>query len=197
MAQPIQAQSSTAEGYWKIAYDSLEDSLRASFERTKTGKNDILASVLRTANDKREICAHKEWKARLPNGEVIILRDVVEKIAKWVKVFIAVGDVAVQYDPATAALPWAAVRFILQAAINDTQIEGTMVSNLEIVSRLLARYKEFEKIHLTGESLVKQQLSEGLVLLYASLLKFLATSVRYFEGNKLGKLSWSMKYPIA
>jgi hypothetical protein len=94
------------------------------------------------------VCVQKQWKAKLPNGQVIIPRDVVEELANWVKAFIAVGDVAVQYDLATAALPWAAIRFILQAAINDTQIEGAIVSDLEVISRLLARYKEFEKIHL-------------------------------------------------
>jgi hypothetical protein len=181
------AQPSSANGYWKKAYDSLDDKFRASINGAKTGKNDILAAVLKTADQKRAICIHKQWRVKLPKGEVVIIRDVVEKIAKWVNIFIAVGDVAVQYDPATAALPWAAVRFILQAAISDTQVEGAMVADLEVVSRLIARYREFEKVHLGRESLVKHQMEEGLARLYAEVLKFLATAVRYFETNTFGK----------
>ena len=42
------------------------------------------------------------------------LRHVLDSIVSWVKKFIAIGDIAVQYDPAHAALPWAALRFVLQ-----------------------------------------------------------------------------------
>ncbi|KAF7533614.1 hypothetical protein G7054_g6916 [Neopestalotiopsis clavispora] len=178
MASPATIQPNSADGLWKSAYDSLDDGLRASIAGARTGRNDILAAVLKTAGEKREICIRKQWKVKLPSGEVIVIRDVVEKIAKWVNAFIAVGDVAVQYDPATAALPWAAVRFVLQAAVSDTQIEGAMVANLEVISRLIARYRDFEKIHRDSKSSVASQINEALTRLYVNVLKFLAIAVR-------------------
>lgn len=45
---------------------------------------------------------------------MIILRDLLEKVMVWVNKFKEVVDVAIQYDPVHAALPWAAVRFLLQ-----------------------------------------------------------------------------------
>jgi predicted nicotinamide N-methyase len=51
---------------------------------------------------------------KLPNGEVFFVHDVLKKTASWIKKFIEVGDTIVQYDPGHAALPWAALRFILQ-----------------------------------------------------------------------------------
>jgi len=48
------------------------------------------------------------------NDEDVILRDLFGKMAKWVNKFKEVGDVAVQYDPVHAALPWTGVRFLLQ-----------------------------------------------------------------------------------
>ena len=54
---------------------------------------------------------------KLPNGESFFVRDVLEKVSRWVKKFVEVGDVAVQYDPGHAALPWAAVRVVLQVKI--------------------------------------------------------------------------------
>ena len=112
-------QPNTADMYWKKAYEALDDEVRKSISGARTGKNGILAAVLKMAAQKREICIHKQLKFTLPNGRVVIIRDVVEKVAKWATKFIAVGDVAVQYDPMTAALPWAAGRFILQAAMSD------------------------------------------------------------------------------
>ena len=44
----------------------------------------------------------------------MIIRDVFDKIVRWIDVFKQVGDIAVQYDPAHAALPWAAIRLVLQ-----------------------------------------------------------------------------------
>lgn len=68
-------------------------------------KVDVLAAVLTTAKEKRNLCLRNCWKFKKLNGEVIILRDVVEKIVMWVEKFIKVGDTVMQYDPAHAALP--------------------------------------------------------------------------------------------
>ena len=46
-----------------------------------------------------------------------MVRDVFNGISTWIDKFKKVGDMAVQYDPGHAALPWAAVRFFLQVGI--------------------------------------------------------------------------------
>lgn len=56
----------------------------------------------------------KRWKYKTRSGEEVIIHDVCEKIIGWIEKFIAVGDVAMQYDPTHASLPWAGVRFLLQ-----------------------------------------------------------------------------------
>ena len=48
------------------------------------------------------------------NKSKIVLRDIFAKVAAWIQTFIEVGDIAVQYDPGHAALPWALVRFLLK-----------------------------------------------------------------------------------
>lgn len=48
---------------------------------------------------------------------MINLRDRAEKILEWVDKFKQVGDIAIQYDQAHAALPWAGIRFILQVCL--------------------------------------------------------------------------------
>lgn len=49
-------------------------------------------------------------------GRNIILRDLASKMILWMNKFKAVGDIAVNFDPVHAALPWAAIRFLLQAS---------------------------------------------------------------------------------
>lgn len=45
------------------------------------------------------------------------LKDVLERIVKFLNRFKEVGDVVASFDPQHAALPWAVVRFLLQASI--------------------------------------------------------------------------------
>lgn len=54
-------------------------------------------------------------------GEEIILRDVAGKALFWLSKFKEVGDIAVNFDPVHASLPWAAVRFLLQVRPGHTK----------------------------------------------------------------------------
>ena len=52
-------------------------------------------------------------RIKLPLREIDV-REYFDKLVSWVQKFIAIGDTIVTYDPGHAALPWAALRFILQ-----------------------------------------------------------------------------------
>jgi hypothetical protein len=58
----------------------------------------------------------KRWVHQKVNGKKIVLRDLCEKMANWIRKFRNIEDVVVQYDLAYAALPWAGVRFLMQAS---------------------------------------------------------------------------------
>jgi hypothetical protein len=98
---------------WERAVEDLddEDKLGVNFERAD--KLAILEDVLKAVDEKKQACLKGRWKYRKDNKEIII-RDQLEKMAKWVNKFKEVGDIAIQYDPTHAALPWAGVRFFLQ-----------------------------------------------------------------------------------
>ena len=81
--------------------------------------NDVLESVER----RRQECIDKQWTVpRGKNKNAVVLRDVFTKIAVWINKFIAVGDIAVQYDPGHAALPWALIRFLLKVRVLSCQM---------------------------------------------------------------------------
>ena len=75
---------------------------------------EILRDLLVIVEEKKQSCVKKRWKYKNSNGQDVVLRDICEKIVVWVNKFQEVGDVAVQYDPVHASLPWAAVRAVLQ-----------------------------------------------------------------------------------
>lgn len=77
-------------------------------------KLNILDDVSILAAVRKNEVIGKRWKIRKLSGKNVILRDVFDKIGFWVKKFREIGDVAVQYDPMHAALPWAGIRLLLQ-----------------------------------------------------------------------------------
>lgn len=108
--------SSKAEDIWQKALAFLDEDLRASLNFNRNQKHDVLAKTLKTAEAKKQICLHKRWKFK-KGGKDVVVRDLLEKIIRWLDYFKAVGDAAVQYDPTHAALPWAGVRFLLNVSI--------------------------------------------------------------------------------
>jgi hypothetical protein len=77
----------------------------------------VLEDLNKILIQKQQLCWDKRWKYVNGRGQTVIVRDLFEKISHYVRKFTDVVDVAVQYDPAHAALPWAAVRFFLQVSV--------------------------------------------------------------------------------
>jgi hypothetical protein len=102
-----------ADSLWEKAVEALDDEDNRNVDFNKEDKLAILRDVLDAVEEKKRTCLEKRWKYKKGDKEIII-RDQLEKVVKWVDKFKEVGDNAVQYDPAHAALPWAGVRFFLQ-----------------------------------------------------------------------------------
>nr|POF14292.1 hypothetical protein CFP56_03316 [Quercus suber] len=94
---------------WQKALDTLRPKDRNVIPSDSTSKPEELILVIETYS-----AQSKGKLIKLPNGESFFVRDALDKISRWVKKSIEVGDTAVQYDPGHAALPWALVRLILQ-----------------------------------------------------------------------------------
>ena len=139
-----------------------------------------IKDIQAAAQSKLDECIRKRWKYTRSNGQKVVLWDVLERVTGWINKFKAVGDVAIQYDPGHAALPWAAIRFILQASVGSVETFGAMLDGIELTSRVIAVYAEVERTCLRGVSKLKTQLSNALVKLYAGVLSFLSKAVQYF-----------------
>ena len=69
---------------------------------------DVRASIAEA-----RVKADKKWTIKGQRGD-INLRVHFDKLVHWVQEFVAIGDTLVTYDPGHAAIPWAAMRFLLK-----------------------------------------------------------------------------------
>ena len=95
-----------AQNLWDIAVTRLSEKEKAHLDFSSTDKLDELLAAV---GSRMHECEQRQWTIKQ-----VVLRDVFTKIARWIQKFIDVGDVTVQYDPGHAALPWAALRFLLK-----------------------------------------------------------------------------------
>ncbi|PCH02638.1 Hypothetical protein PENO1_036910 [Penicillium occitanis (nom. inval.)] len=194
----MMARKRSSPSLWDEAANLLskEDRKYLNFDdqdqTTKSSKGQTPQRILEDIESQIEAGKRKQWRFRKSNGDEVTIREVLEKVAKWVNKFKEIGDVVVQYDPVHAALPWAALRFFLMITINDVERYGSMMEGIEVVAGIIARFSEVEKNDLTGRSNLKTQLENGLIKLYAAVLKYLAEARHYYNSSTGKKLAKSL-----
>ncbi|KAF8432812.1 hypothetical protein BGX38DRAFT_243873 [Terfezia claveryi] len=100
---------------WTKAYHKLPDELKQHLGENKPGPADqlqILKEVLQTAIQAKEANMAKRLKLKWGDREIDV-QETADRLVGWITKFKEIGDIAIQYDPVHAALPWAGVRFIL------------------------------------------------------------------------------------
>lgn len=181
---------------WAVATDSLGSEDKTQINVYQADKATVLGGLLEITKEKQRRCIEKRWKFTKGSGEIIIIRDLFEKTAQWLEKFKAIGDVAVQFDPTHASLPWAGIRFLLQISINDAQAFGAVAEGIEVMSRLVARYAIFEAVYLTPRdqhpTAAQQKLSEALVTVYSACLTYLSRAGRYYQRSTTVRLARSV-----
>lgn len=103
------------EKLWEKAFACLKDEDKPWPSPQQLDKRAFLSDLTKVIEDKRQKCVDKEWKLS-HNDRVVSVREVFGKMVYWIDKFKAAGDVAIQYDPIHAALPWTAVRFVLEVS---------------------------------------------------------------------------------
>ena len=103
---------------WANALSELSEEDRSTISSGKESKVDSIQRLLEAAKGKKQQYEARKWVFQF-NGKSIVLSDIAAKIVVWVNKFKEVGDVAVNFDPVHAALPWAGFRFLLQVRFNS------------------------------------------------------------------------------
>uniref|UniRef100_A0A0D2XTA0 Nephrocystin 3-like N-terminal domain-containing protein n=1 Tax=Fusarium oxysporum (strain Fo5176) TaxID=660025 RepID=A0A0D2XTA0_FUSOF len=97
-----------------FAENSIGDNATADGRSSSTEDlaKDISERMAQAIQDRQHSSEQREWKVTIGDKEYSV-RGLVDKTVNILNKFVGVGDVAVSFDPVHAALPWAAVRFVL------------------------------------------------------------------------------------
>ncbi|CAI6094410.1 unnamed protein product [Clonostachys chloroleuca] len=178
------AGSGSLSEFWSLAWAKLPPAKVQDLQALPDGHNAPISSnqdvdgILKLAREQKKACESKQWEVKLGSRSFKI-RNGLSNIIDWLQKFKEVGDVAVNFDPVHAALPWAAFRFLLQAATGSRDSMEAIVTVLELVSRIIQHGRVFEKVHaLASEDIHDEQdvldrLKKTVVDLYVVVLESL------------------------
>lgn len=103
---------------WVEALNSLPESKQEAlkkmgFNQSSAQSGSVESSIedlVGVVNQRQEECENKFWKVKF-NGEEIVLRNYTNNIVDWLG---KAGDIAVQFAPPQAAIPWSVIKSVMQ-----------------------------------------------------------------------------------
>jgi hypothetical protein len=185
---PVAQTADASEDLWSEALKLLRPDDEEKLRLKAAGKLTVLNEVLKAAEEKREQCKDRQWKIKKKNGSIIVLRDVFDKMVKWLNKLEAIVNFVAQLDSVHLALPWAAIKFFLQISKGDSERLGAVYDGMEMITNLIGRYAIFEELYLRDVSKASELLKQAIVKLYASMLTYLAEAKRYYGQNTASRL---------
>ncbi|KAF8244963.1 hypothetical protein K440DRAFT_557334, partial [Wilcoxina mikolae CBS 423.85] len=108
--------SVTPPSLWDKAFGNLSEEDRNEIHSQGLDRLDCLGKLLAKTIQSEDACRERGMKFEFA-GKTFIVRDLAEKSISWISRFKEIGDLAVQYDPGHAALPWAGLRFLLEVGL--------------------------------------------------------------------------------
>ncbi|RYP48438.1 hypothetical protein DL769_011203 [Monosporascus sp. CRB-8-3] len=179
-----------SEKLWLQAVSTLGSDERALIKKVRLESRhevSLFESLHEALNRRNAALGRHGWTFKFL-GRVVIIRDVVAKIVTWLQRFKAVGDLAMNFDPGHAAIPWAVFRFILEAITAENEQTGLLLIGMEAVARLTLRGNIYERLYLAdGQGSWNNEasvaLKASLILLYAKLLSLMAVCIKISDRN--------------
>ncbi|KAF8417654.1 hypothetical protein EV426DRAFT_709670 [Tirmania nivea] len=177
---------------WTEAYHKLPDELKKHLGVKEPDKLQILQNVLQAAIQAKEANMANRRKLKWGSHEINV-QETADRLVGWIAKFKEVGDIAMQYDPVHAALPWAGVRFILLLVVGEQEKLAAAIAGMERIAELISRCAIYEGLYLTDDVLKGAEdaleiLRRGLLTLYTAILQTLCRLIRVFEGKLIDKL---------
>ena len=110
---PASSERQTGGDIWSEAFKLLSEEYKKDLD--SLDKLDILQKLFAISKEAQEKNLEKQFKIKWGDKEIDV-REKAESFVRWLNKFKQIGDIAVQYDPIHAVLPWAGVRFILMVS---------------------------------------------------------------------------------
>lgn len=183
-----------SQSLWDEACNRLPEDLRVTIQDIEVQRGGVLEDISKAVTKQLDARLDQSLKFKKPGGGEVVVRHVLERYIKWVDSFKTAGDQVIQYDPGHAALPWAAIRFVLQAAVNTVEAFNKLITNLEKISHMIRRHACSEALYQQNTKPIGQELRKALHTLYTGILTYLAKAIRYLGSSRLSKCPFVPPY---
>ncbi|KAM0491777.1 hypothetical protein ACHAP8_010407 [Fusarium lateritium] len=180
----LRGQQKELQHLWKEAMDKVEasqDGVRLgevlkTQKKINTGNSELgLPDLISTLQGEMERAGLK--------GKIA---DAIGKVVPHLNRFAIVGDIAVSANPNPAALPWAAVRFVLLNITASEEIRGKIVEGIAEIIILMFECCVYHELHLTTavpkRLLAVKRLHDTIVDALAQCIRLLAFAIRRQEA---------------
>ncbi|EXA29912.1 Atypical/ALPHA protein kinase [Fusarium oxysporum f. sp. pisi HDV247] len=158
---------------------------------------DISERMAQAIQDGQHGREQREWKVTIGDKEYSA-RGLVDKTVNILNKFVGVGDVAVSFDPVHAALPWAAVRFVLVTLTASSELRSQIIVGLTKVTSLILQCDTYRRIYMAHDLTLRPPtdildlLETSIVQTYVRSLLFLGFVVDC-QGSKSRMVSAAFK----
>ncbi|KAJ5105004.1 hypothetical protein NUU61_002351 [Penicillium alfredii] len=191
---PKEEKKDEKKNRWLQAFEQLSESKQEALKKMGFGNpnSDIessLAEVTNSVEEKQKECEGKFWKAKI-GGKEIVFREYTEQIVGWVE---KAGDIAINFAPPQAGLPWDLVKSLMKIPVNESEQMGALLLTTEVVVSITSRGQVYEDIYLNQPddvplSSVQRHLEKSLIELYKTSLDLLARSNKLLSSNTWGRI---------
>ena len=181
------------DNLWENAVNRLSADDKEQFDFSQDDKLNALETLQQAIAEQTQNRSKAQLVVFHRKGRKITLRQLFDKVVQCIDKFKQVGDIVVQYDPGHAALPWAAVRLVLQVAVSEQQINSDMLEGIEHISEVIARFAWIETLYLHASTALRKQLQDSILKLYIVVLEFLAKARRHFTMRGYQRLLKSIR----
>ncbi|KNB04574.1 hypothetical protein FOXG_06634 [Fusarium oxysporum f. sp. lycopersici 4287] len=182
-----------------FAENSIGDNATADGRSSSTEDlaKDISERMAQAIQDRQHSSEQREWKVTIGDKEYSV-RGLVDKTVNILNKFVGVGDVAVSFDPVHAALPWAAVRFVLVTLTASSELRSQIIFGLAKVTSLILQCDTYRRIYMARDPALRPPadildlLETSIVQTYATSLLFLGFAI-HLQGSRSRTVSAPFK----
>ncbi|CAI7595617.1 unnamed protein product [Penicillium glandicola] len=188
--QPSTQEDPPKRDLWRNAFNQLPEAKQEvlkgmGFGNSRSGSEgspvkDLVDDVKR----KEKECEAKFWYVNV-GGEQKRVRDYTTPIVDWLE---KAGDIAVQFAPPQASLPWDLIKSLMKIPVNESEQMGALLATAERVVRITTRGQIYENVFLPQDpdaalEPALSQLASALVTIYKSSLDLLAEARNLLSAN--------------
>ncbi|KAI9647697.1 hypothetical protein NHQ30_004082 [Ciborinia camelliae] len=177
--------TTSSEDRWNKALQKLEQ--KHARELRRLDHSDcltILKQVEASATKKKDEADKNAMKYRKSDGTHLYMRDAFAGVLHWVQKFREVGSTVINYDSVHAALPWAAVQFLLEIVIQGSLVYGITTDGVETISKTISQCSYMEKLLSQRVGGDESGFEDALLGLYVAILKFESYTIHYYSMSR-------------